>query len=72
VVMRSSKDEPRPDLKLQLQPFSGKDRYARRPQDGLDPFSGFTIGVMGLRPRSRGWVHINSPDPIEYPQIDPK
>ena len=71
-VMRSSPEEASPDLKLQLQPFSGKDRYARRPQDGLDAFSGFTVGVMGLRPRSRGWVHINSADPHEHPKIDPK
>ena len=71
-VMRSSPEERSPDLKLQLQPFSGKDRYARRPQDGLDAFSGFTVGVMGLRPRSRGWVHIASSDPVEYPRIDPK
>jgi choline dehydrogenase len=71
-VMRSSPDEPRPDLKLQLQPFSGKDRYARRPQDGLDAHSGFTIGVMGLRPRSRGWTHIRSADPADHPKIDPK
>jgi choline dehydrogenase len=71
-VMRSSPDEPRPDLKLQLQPFSGKDRYARRPQDGLDAHSGFTIGVMGLRPRSRGWTHIRSADPAVHPMIDPK
>jgi choline dehydrogenase len=71
-VMRSAPDEPRPDLKLQLQPFSGKDRYARRPQDGLDAHSGFTVGVMGLRPRSRGWVHIASADPLVYPKIDPK
>ncbi|AOH82881.1 hypothetical protein AWL63_01690 [Sphingomonas panacis] len=71
-VMRSSPDEPRPDLKLQLQPFSGKDRYARRPQDGLDAHSGFTIGVMGLRPRARGWTHIRSRDAAEHPRIDPK
>ncbi len=72
LVMRTSPDEPRPDVKLQLQPFSGKDRYARRPQDGLDAFSGFTVGVMGLRPRSRGWTHIASADPLVYPKIDPK
>lgn len=71
-VMRSSPDEPRADLKIQLQPFSGKDRYARRPQDGLDAHSGFTIGVMGLRPRSAGYTHIASADPVTYPKIDPK
>jgi choline dehydrogenase len=72
VVTRSDEDQPRPDLKLQLQPFSGKDRYARRPEDGLDAHSGFTIGVMGLRPFSRGWVHAASPDPFAHPRIDPK
>lgn len=70
-VMRSRPEETHPDLKLQLQPFSGKDRYARRPQDGLDPFSGFTVGVMALRPKSRGYVHVNSTDPLAHPKIDP-
>jgi len=31
-VMRSGPDKNQPDLKIQLQPFSGKDRYARRPR----------------------------------------
>jgi choline dehydrogenase len=70
-VMRSDPGQNQPDLKLQLQPFSGKDRYARRPQDGLDPHSGFTVGVMALRPQSRGYVHINSSDPTIQPRIDP-
>jgi choline dehydrogenase len=70
-VMRSHPSLNRPDLKLQLQPFSGKDRYARRPKDGLDPYSGFTIGVMALRPRSRGYVHAASADPAKHPKIDP-
>lgn len=70
-VMRSHPGENQPDLKLQLQPFSGKDRYARRPKDGLDPYSGFTIGIMALRPRSRGYVHAASPDPMQHPRIDP-
>jgi choline dehydrogenase len=71
IVMRSRPEENQPDLKLQLQPFSGKDRYARRPQDGLDPHPGFTIGVMALRPRSRGYVHLASADPLAHPKIDP-
>jgi choline dehydrogenase len=70
-VMRSSPGLNQPDLKLQLQPFSGKDRYARRPQDGLDPHSGFTIGIMALRPQSRGYVHIQSADAAMQPRIDP-
>ncbi len=71
IVMRSQPGLNQPDLKLQLQPFSGKDRYARRPQDGLDPHSGFTIGVMALRPQSRGYIHIKSADPADHPRIDP-
>jgi len=71
-VMLSRPDETSPDLKIQLQPFSGRDRYARRPQDGLDPHSGFTIGVMGLKPKSRGYVHVSSADPFAYPKIDPR
>ena len=71
IVMRSRPQEEQPDLKLQLQPFSGVDRYARRPQDGLDPHPGFTIGVMALRPRSRGYVHLASADPLAHPKIDP-
>ena len=70
-MLRSNPGENQPNLKIQLQPFSGKDRYARTPRDGLDPYSGFTIGVMALRPRSRGWVHIASPDPLLPPRIDP-
>jgi choline dehydrogenase len=70
-VMRSHAGANQPDLKLQLQPFSGKDRYARRPKDGLDPYSGFTIGIMALRPRSRGYVHAASADPTKHPKIDP-
>jgi choline dehydrogenase len=70
-VMFSREDETSPDLKIQLQPFSGRDRYARRPQDGLDAHSGFTVGVMALKPKSRGYTHIASNDPFAYPRIDP-
>ena len=70
-VMRSHPGANRADLKIQLQPFSGRDRYARTPEDGLDPFSGFTVGVMALQPQSRGYVHIRSSDPLAHPRIDP-
>jgi choline dehydrogenase len=71
-VIRTKYENESPDMKLQLQPFSGKDRYARRPQDGLDAHSGFTIGVMALKPKSRGYVHIKSSDPFEHPVLDPR
>lgn len=70
-IMRSHPGANQLDLKLQMTPFSGRDRYARTPQHGLDPFSGFTIGVMALQPRSRGTVHVGSADPMQHPRIDP-
>ena len=33
------------DLVLRLMPVSGKDRYARTKRYGLDPWSGFSIGI---------------------------
>jgi choline dehydrogenase len=57
---------------LRLLPLSGKDRYARTPQQGLDPHSGFTFGVTILQPKSIGTLHIRSSDPMEQASMDPK
>lgn len=70
-ILRSREDKPKADLKLQLHPLSGADRYARTPKDGLDPFSGFTIGITALQTVARGSIHIASADPYEPPRIDP-
>ena len=70
--VRSSEQEKQPDVVLRLQPLSGKDRYARTPKLGLDPFPGFTIGITLLRPRSVGSLHIKSRDPEEHPRMDPR
>ena len=61
-----------PDLVLRLLPLSGKDRYARTPDKGLDPHPGFTFGVTVLQPRSRGTCHIQSNDPLQQAAMDPK
>jgi choline dehydrogenase len=71
LIMRSRPQLNQPDLKLQLHPLSGKDRYARNPREGIDAHPGFTIGITALRPRSRGSVHIVSSDPLTAPSIDP-
>ena len=71
LITRSRPELNQPDLKLQLHPLSGKDRYARNPREGIDPHPGFTIGITAMRPRSRGSVHIASADPAEPPSIDP-
>ena len=71
LITRSRPQLNQPDLKLQLHPLSGKDRYARNPREGIDAHPGFTIGITALRPRSRGTVHISSAEPAEPPCIDP-
>ena len=37
--------------------------------DPLHPFPAITPSVCNLRPTSRGWVRIKSPDPQDYPHI---
>src|SRR5688572_20522983 len=70
--VRSSPHADSPVIVLRLQPLSGKDRYARTPDKGLDPFPGFTIGVTLIRPRSLGALHIQSRDPLQPAKMDPR
>jgi len=44
---------------------------ADRPQDGLHPWSGFTIIVYQLRPESRGEITLKSPNPQDAPAMRP-
>jgi choline dehydrogenase len=37
----------------------------------LHPFPAFTASVCNLRPDSRGWVRLKSPDPLAHPEIRP-
>ena len=70
--LRSDSKATQPDLVLRLMPVSGKDRYARTARYGLDPWSGFSIGITPLQPHSTGAVHIRSRDPLEQPSMDPR
>ena len=70
--LRSDDTVTQPDLVLRLMPVSGKDRYARTKRYGLDPWSGFSIGVTPLQPHSTGSVHVRSLDPHEQPKMDPR
>lgn len=54
-----------PDLQIQVFPGSYENLEARK----LDSQPGVTLGATMLRPESRGWVHILSPDPFEPPAI---
>ena len=44
--VRSDGSADQADLVLRLMPVSGKDRYARTKAYGLDPWSGFSIGIQ--------------------------
>jgi len=70
--LRSDSQSEQPDLVLRLMPVSGKDRYARTARYGLDPWSGFSIGIAPIQPRSIGNIHIRSTDPGEQAAMDPR
>ena len=54
------------DIKCSCSPFS-----ADRPQDGLHPWSGFTMIVYQLRPESRGRIELKSANPSDPPAVYP-
>ena len=66
IFTRSSDAVQRPDIQFHMQPLS-----ADKPGDGVHPFSAFTSSVCQLRPHSRGYVAIKSPDPLQAPAIMP-
>jgi choline dehydrogenase len=68
-LLKSAPDVTQPDIKIQLHWMSSPD--ARDPDKlVLDKFSGVSIGVFPLRPKSRGSVHIRSTDPKTHPGMN--
>lgn len=63
---RTRPGQTRPEVKIQIHLISGPDRYS------IDPFPGFQVGFFQLRPQSTGWLHIQSPDPLQDPLIQPR
>jgi choline dehydrogenase len=61
---RSDPARATPDIEWHVQPLS-LDKFG----DPLHPFDAITPSVCNLRPTSRGWVRIQSPDPAAYPGI---
>jgi len=55
-----------PDLQYHVQPLS-LDKFG----EDLHAFPAFTASVCNLRPQSRGYVHIKSPDASVHPTIKP-
>ncbi len=63
---RSDPSRETPNIQYHVQPLS-----LPKFGDPLDPFPAFTASVCNVRPTSRGWVHIASPDPDVPPEIRP-
>ncbi len=61
---RSDPSQPTPNIEWHVQPLS-LDKFG----DPLHPFPAITPSVCNLRPTSRGWVRIKSPDQATYPEI---
>jgi choline dehydrogenase len=61
---KSDPSQPTPNIEWHVQPLS-LDKFG----DPLHPFPAITPSVCNLRPTSRGWVRITSPDPAAHPEI---
>ena len=61
---KSDPSRPTPNIEWHVQPLS-LDKFG----DPLHPFPAITPSVCNLRPTSRGWVRIQSPDPDRFPEI---
>ena len=61
---KSDPAQPSANIEWHVQPLS-LDKFG----DPLHPFPAITPSVCNLRPSSRGWVRILSPDPSRYPEI---
>jgi choline dehydrogenase-like flavoprotein len=63
---RSDRDQDRANLQFHIQPLS-LDRFG----EPLHTFPAFTASAANLRPTSRGFVRLRSPDPSAPPVIAP-
>jgi choline dehydrogenase len=63
---RSDPSRETPNLEYHVQPLS-LERFG----EPLHPFPAFTASVCNLRPESRGFVRIKTPDPLQAPVIKP-
>jgi choline dehydrogenase len=61
---KSDPAQPTPNIEWHVQPLS-LDKFG----DPLHSFPAITPSVCNLRPSSRGWVRIKSPDPAAHPEI---
>jgi choline dehydrogenase len=61
---RVMKDSKTPDIQFHMATLSAEMAGGK-----VHPFSGFTMSVCQLRPESRGYVRIQSPDPLRPPKM---
>jgi choline dehydrogenase len=61
---RSDPSQPTPNIEWHVQPLS-LDKFG----DPLHSFPAITPSVCNLRPSSRGFVRIKTPNPADYPEI---
>jgi choline dehydrogenase len=61
---KSDASQPTANIEWHVQPLS-LDKFG----DPLHPFPAITPAVCNLRPSSRGWVRVTSPDPAAHPEI---
>ncbi len=67
---RTSSDRALPNMQLYLQLITTLNgRGLSRPLLAPDPFPAFTLGLSNVRPKSRGTIQIDSPDPKEPARI---
>ena len=70
--VRTRDDLTAPNLQLYFSPVSYTHAPpGKRPMMMPDPFKGMLIGWNSCRPTSRGWLGIQSPDPLAPPSIQP-
>lgn len=70
-ITRTDPGLARPDVMIRIYHISGKDRYSRSAEAGIDPFPGFSVGGFKLHPASRGSIHVRTGDPLAHPAINP-
>ena len=65
--LKTRPELPAPDIQVIFLPVAVIEHGLVRPES-----HGFTIGLTRLRPQSRGFITLRSPDPLEPPAIQPQ
>lgn len=63
-----AEDDPLPTLQYHFLPGAGVEEGSESVPSG----NGCTTNVYQMRPRSRGYIKLKSPDPTVFPRVDPR